>query len=276
MPTTRSSNGVEIAYRTAGDVPPNVLFMHGWAGSGAYFDPVLENLDYSRLRAITFDFRGHGDSGNTEDGYTLDGLADDTIAVADDADADEFFLVGFSMSGKFAQYVSCQHPDRVLGQILVAGCPAGELALPSELLADWYAREGSAERMIELVRMFATQPLPPGVLERFGKDAARVQLVALQGTVEAVTSTSFVDRLALAPVPTLVVGGLHDQMFGPDALRNFVVAPVRDAQLELLDCGHEIPIERPRELARLIERFVVEHAGGALEGARLPAGATPP
>ena len=35
------------------------------------------------------------------------------------------------MSGKFAQYVTHRHPDRVLGQILVSGCPAGPIDLPA-------------------------------------------------------------------------------------------------------------------------------------------------
>jgi len=269
VPTTQPTSGVELAYRSVGDGTTNVLFMHGWAGSGAYFEPTLQHLDLARLRAITFDFRGHGHSGRA-DRYTLDDLADDVIAVADAAGADSFVLVGFSMSGKFAQYVWCRHPERVLGQILVAGCPAGELPLPPELLADWYAREGSAKRMIELVQRYASQPIASDLLERFGRDAARVPLVALQGTMEAVTSTSFVDRLAMKAVRTLVVAGQHDQIFNPEALRDGVVAPLGDARLELLDCGHEIPIERPRELAQLIENFVLASVSAAQPHAPAP------
>lgn len=251
----RSADGVEIAYRTAGEPPPNLLFMHGWAGSGRYFDETLEHLDLSRMRAITFDFRGHGESGSGE-AFGLDDLTADALAVADDAGADSFVLVGFSMSGKFAQHVTCTHADRVLGQILVAGAPAGELSLPPELIADWYARAGSSERMIELVRMFIARPVAKEVLQRFGDDAARVPLLALQGTMEAVTSTSFVDRLQDVRTPTLVVGGRRDPMFSRDALRDGVAAPLHDARLELLDCGHEIPIELPRELAALIDGFL--------------------
>ncbi len=162
------------------------------------------------------------------------------------------------MSGKFAQYVSCAHPDRVLGQILVAGCPTGPLPLPPELLADWYAREGDAERMAAIVKQYATLPVPPELLERCGQDAARVPLAALQGTMELVTSTSFTDRLTDLAVPTLVVGGRHDQIFSPEALAEAVAAPLPGARLEILDCGHEISVEQPRQLARLIEAFATE------------------
>jgi len=258
MPVARSSDGVDIAYRSVGKDPPTVVFMHGWAGSGAYFDVLLEHLDHTRLRSVTFDFRGHGDSGRPDDGYTLDRFADDVLAVADDAGAKTFVLVGFSMSGKFAQYVSSRQPARVLGQVLVGGCPVGELPLPPELVADWYGRAGSAEQMIDIVRSFATQPIAENVLDDFGRDAARVPLVALRGTMEAVTATSFVEELADATTPTVVIAGLRDQMFSPDALREGVVAPLRSARLEVFDCGHEIPIERPQELAALIEGFLAE------------------
>lgn len=255
VPVARTHDGVDIAYRTAGEGPPHLLFMHGWAGSGSYFDETLKHLDLSRLRAITFDFRGHGDS-QPGGAYGLDELLADTIAVADAANAAEFFLLGYSMSGKFAQYVSARRPERVLGQILVAGCPVGELSMPPELLADWYACAGDAERMTVLADPYMTRPVARDVLERFGRQGARVPLAALQGTMEAVTSTSFM----AAAVPTLVVGGLQDPMFSPDFMRDGVAAMIPGAKLELVGCGHEIPIELPRELANLAEQFVAHGA----------------
>src|SRR5262245_23630447 len=249
MPTVRSADGVVIAYRSIGNAPPTLVFMHGWAGSGAYFDLLLDQLDLSRVQAITYDIRGHGESADSDDGYSLDGIAADAIAVADAVGAETFVLVGFSMSGKFAQYISCLHPDRVLGQVLVAGAPAGEMPLPVEVLEDWYAREGSADRMIELTQSFMTEPVDSAVLERFGRDAARIRRVALEGTANAVASTSFADRLAMCQTPTLVVGGTHDPMFTVDVLRDAIASPLLNARVELLECGHDIPIERPIELA---------------------------
>ena len=67
------------------------------------------------------------------------------------------------------------------------------------------------------------------------------------------TRESFVDRLESVPVPTLVVGGVHDPILTPAVLRDSVVAPLAKARLALLDCNHEIPIEKPLELAGLIE-----------------------
>jgi non-heme chloroperoxidase len=235
--------------------------MHGWAGSGAYFDETPAHLDATRVRAVTFDFAGHRESDATHADPTLDGLAAETIAVADAVEAEAFVLLGFSMSAKFAQYVACLHPDRVAGLILVAGCPAFEIALPEEMIADWLRRAGDPRAMMELVEPFTTRPVARDALERFGRDAARVPRAALEDTLMTCLTTSFAERLASVTMPTLVVGGLNDPMFPPDALREGVVAALPRARLALLDCGHEIPIEAPRELAAVVEAFL---AGTAL------------
>src|SRR3954451_8880423 len=69
MPHTTSTDQTRIAYNIAGNGPVDLLFMHGWAGSGSYFDGVVEQLDGTRFRAITFDLRGHGDSALPSNGY---------------------------------------------------------------------------------------------------------------------------------------------------------------------------------------------------------------
>jgi hypothetical protein len=54
-------------------------------------------------------------------------------------------------------------------------------------------------------------------------------------------------------------------MFPPEAMRDGVVAPLPTARLALLDAGHEIAIEVPRQLAALVEAFL---AGAGVPTAR--------
>ena len=256
MPAVTTDDGVAISYTTAGHGPPHLLFMHGWAGSGRYFDATIEQLDLTRLGAVTYDLRGHRESDPASDGYTLERIAADALAVADAAGLSEFVVVGFSMSAKFVQYVSVVAPHRIVGQILIAGGPAGEIALPRETTDDWLSREGDPVRMAQVPGPYMTRPVQPELIERFGRDAATVGRAALEGTLSAVMTTSFTDRLASITTPSLVVGGSGDPMFAPDTLRAGVVAPLARARLALVDCGHEIPLEAPRELAAVIEAFL--------------------
>ena len=265
MSTARTDDGVQLSYQTRGQGPRNLLFMHGWGGSGAYFDELLKYVDLSGLRAITFDLRGHGDSDKAEHGYTLDRFARDAFEVADAAGAERVVVVGYSMSGKFGQYLACLRPDRVEGQILLSGAPAG-----------WVGRAGDHDRLLEVNAMFISQPVAPEVLDRCAVHAAKATRTALGETLNMCTQTTFADQLAGVRVPTLVVGGATDPMFPPEALRHGVAGPIAGARLALLDSNHEIPIERPRELAAVIEAFLAglgpaESSAHVTDGAALAA-----
>jgi pimeloyl-ACP methyl ester carboxylesterase len=257
MTLVQTDDALRISYSARGDGPLTLLFMHGWSGSGAYFDQTLEYLDLTGLRAITMDLRGHGDSEKPDTGYTDERFARDAFTVADDVQADEIVVVGFSISGRFAQYLSVVAPERVRGQVLVSGCPPSPIPFPEETRSNWVERAGDAERLKEVTAMFLTKPVDPAVLERFGAEAAKAARTALDETLKVCMYESFADELDSVGnrVPTLVVGGIHDPIFTPDALRG-MVASIPGARLALLDSNHEIPIEQPREFAALLEAFL--------------------
>ena len=56
-------------------------------------------------------------------------------------------------------------------------------------------------------------------------------------------------------MPTLIVGGKRDAYFPPEAVAQ-LARSLPCARGIVLDCNHEIEMERPRDLARLIEAFV--------------------
>ena len=66
MPIDQIDDGVRITSRTRREGPLTLLFMHGWGGSGAYFEETLKPLNMTGLRAIATDLRGHGDSDKPE------------------------------------------------------------------------------------------------------------------------------------------------------------------------------------------------------------------
>src|SRR5262245_15380547 len=130
MSTVLADDGVTLSYQVHGNGPTTVLYLHGWAGSGAQFAEVTGELDLNALRVVTMDFRGHGDSDKAVKPYGLDRIADDVWTVADAVRATNVVLIGFSMSGKFAQYVALRQPARVSGLVLEAGLSASELQFP--------------------------------------------------------------------------------------------------------------------------------------------------
>lgn len=271
MPTIDHPTLGRVAYTTSGEGPTALILMHGWAGSGSYFDLLISHLAPDLVYSVSLDLPGHGSSAEHPGPYTLDQITDATIAVADGVGADTFVLLGFSMSAKFAQHVTLRHPDRVLGQVLVAGCPTGPLPLPADLIDDWCARAGDPDRLIDVVLSCASRPIPGPVLDAVGRAAARVSRQVLQETVGLCATSDFSAEVMGSPIPTLVVGGSDDWLFTPESLREGVVEPLAKAELHVLNCGHEIPTEAPEELARLISQFVTEVRRSGARSAVIPA-----
>jgi len=72
-------------YDWGGDGDP-VLLAHATGFHGRVWGPVARRLVAAGRRVWSFDFRGHGDSDRSPNGYHWDGFADDVLAVVDALD----------------------------------------------------------------------------------------------------------------------------------------------------------------------------------------------
>ena len=75
-----------------------------------------------RYRLLLIDNRGVGESDRPPGPYDLDEMAEDVLAVMDEAGWDSAHVMGASMGGVIAQILGVLHPDRV--RSLVLACTA--------------------------------------------------------------------------------------------------------------------------------------------------------
>lgn len=259
MAYASAADGTRIAYSSRGDGPQNVLFLHAWGASGRYFDETIDNLDLSGRRAITIDFRGHGDSDKQDSALSWDLLADDVLAVGDSAAARRFVAVGHSMGGKLAQYLTVVEPQRIEGLVLVASPSAGTLPIP-DAARGWtqFASNGQA-LLTTSVLPFLRRPVPRDVLDRFAREAARIPRTYLERTIGLITEASFIERLNPLPMPVLIISSAHDPIHTTEG---DLIGSFPNARFEQVDAGTEIPMEEPAVLARLLDRFLTDIAAG--------------
>jgi len=71
------------------------------------------------------------------------------------------------------------------------------------------------------------------------------------------TATAVWDRIAEIACPVLVVRGTRSSSFS-DATARRMLATVPDARLVELEAGHNVALDRPRELADAVLRFARE------------------
>jgi pimeloyl-ACP methyl ester carboxylesterase len=250
-----TDNNVRLACKVVGEGPLNLLLMHGWGGSANSWNGFLGSVDPRKFRAIAFDIRGHGDSDRVTSGFTDERFARDALAVADAAGAPGFTAVGFSMSGRFVQYLPLVAPDRVEGLAIIAGCPASAMTLPEEVTADWVGRAGNRERLREVPLMFAVKP-DLALIDEYADDAVKASAHALEATLRMLT-TSFEEKLknGLRATPALVLAGKADQLLGPE-VQKAIAANYRTSKMIEFDCGHEILVEVPHAAAMRVSEFV--------------------
>ena len=185
----------------------------------------------------------------------------DAAARALGADHGRGTWCGYSMGARLVLRLALDAPDRVERLVLVSGTAgiddpaAREARIDADAeLATTVERDG-ADAFLDrwLARpMFVTVPRnAPGLLERRALTAAHLaeQLRRL-GTG---AMTPLWDRLHELTMPVLVVHGTRDRKFS--ALAERLVAAVPHAERVALDCGHAVPLERPRELAAVLHAF---------------------
>src|SRR5690606_38049141 len=142
-----TDDGAALAYKTTGSGPKAVIFMHGWGSTKDYFDETLSRMNLTGLQAVCFDLRGHGESAERPHDYSSESMARDMLAAADAAVVTTFVAVGHSMAAKYIQLLPAIAPERVLGQVLVAGCPAGTIPIDDAVLEQFADYAGNRDAL---------------------------------------------------------------------------------------------------------------------------------
>ena len=113
-----SSDGVRIAYDVRGTGELALVFVHCWACNRQFWRQQVDVFS-SRYRVVTLDLAGHGESGKDRKKWSILGLAQDVVAVANDLELRRIILIGHSMGGPVSLQAARELKGRVLGVVLV-------------------------------------------------------------------------------------------------------------------------------------------------------------
>jgi 2-succinyl-6-hydroxy-2,4-cyclohexadiene-1-carboxylate synthase len=239
-------------------MPATVVLLHGFAGTGRAWDPVVERLDPERYTALAPDLRGHGSARDARP-ISFDAVVADVL----DAAPPHFALCGYSMGGRIALHLALAAPERVERLILVA-TTAG---IDDE--ADRAARRDADERLAvfaeaatieQFADRWAAQPLfaatPPEAARIWREDLLRNDPCALAAVLRGLGAGAMAplwDRLPDLRMPATVVAGERDEKYV--ALAKRLAAALPDATVVLVPgARHGLPREAPEAVAAAIAR----------------------
>jgi pimeloyl-ACP methyl ester carboxylesterase len=243
-----------------------VLLIHGLGLSGGAWWRTVDALA-PKMRVITFDHRGVGQSESLTYAYTTEAMADDAVSILDDLEIERVHLYGFSLGGMVAQQVALRHPRRVQSLVLGGTHSGGRrAAVPDAEVLAFFRRRATmpaeqaawasvpynygARSQEEHVDRIA-EDIERRLLNPFNERAYRAQLLAAW-------LHNCYGRLDRIRAPTLVVHGACDRII-PVANAHMTASRVPGAQLEILEeAGHLYPTEEPA-VDEAIGTFFAEH-----------------
>lgn len=238
-----------------GDLP--VLFVHGLGGNGGQWILQLDHLRPER-RAVALDLRGHGESDPAEEAdYSIEGLADDIAAVADQLGLRRFVLAGHSLGSLAAIEYAGRHPERVSGLLLVD--PNGDQTrMPKEQIEPFLAaiRANPLEEIEDYFRQIVVGG-DASAAEWILEDLRATLPDAIVGCLEAAAAYSPLPVLRRYPGPKLSVVSAINSL--PISLHRLLP----DLPVKLVTgTGHWLQLDRPEALNELLDEFLEEVEAG--------------
>ncbi|WNM32185.1 alpha/beta fold hydrolase [Streptomyces sp. Li-HN-5-11] len=235
-----------------GDGVP-LVFVHGWTADRHRWDHQLEHFSAKR-RVVRLDLRGHGESGGAG-ARTIEEPARDVLALLDHLEIDRCVPIGHSMGGMIAQTIALGHPERVERLVLVNSISRMTYSRGRGLLM-------AASTLVPF-KLFVAANIQRAFAPGYPREEVRRHIRASASTPREVVMTCYsamrdfdvLDRVGEIRVPTLLVHGYHDiQLPVRQMLRMAKACP--DAEVRIIDAGHELPVEKPAELTAALDRFV--------------------
>ena len=263
-----SSKGARIYYESFGKGPA-LLLIAGWGSSGLSWETsLLESLAQNH-QVIALDNRGTGRSDKPRDDYSISLLAEDCIAVLNDAQVEHAHILGASMGGLIAQELVLNYQQRVSSMILCCtSCgwrnqiPESQLTFAQTLLGGlgFVNRE---ERLKMRMELLFSKSFVEREWQRLNEHWMRLSkyptpVYAFRNQWEALRKYDCCNRLSEVRVPTLIMGGDLDRL-NPVQRLTELSQRINGSQLQIFPgLGHGFIVETREEVQSRILAFLNE------------------
>ena len=259
-----ASDGARIAYEDEGSGRPLVM-LHGLMAHHGFFEE--QRVLAGDFRLIRIDLRGHGSSPQGGETATVEQLAEDVAGLVKALDLDGAIAVGWSLGAsvlwriltgpercRFAAAVIIDMTPRVLNEdgwdlgLTREACDLRTAAI-SDDFPTFAVNAGQA--------IFAPHAADGKreTADWAGREFARNDPAAIGSIWSSLVDQDFRADLPLIEQPTLVIHGVHSQLYGPQTADHLVRALPNARAVRFERSGHAPHIEEPELFNRLIREF---------------------
>ncbi|HAN73341.1 MAG TPA: alpha/beta hydrolase [Planktothrix sp. UBA8407] len=280
--TLISVNGVDHYYEwvtTANSTPgakPVMVFIHGWGGSGRYWESTAQALS-EQFDCLIYDLRGFGRSNSPQkitdkpasEHYELIEYAEDLVTLLDQLNLDKVYLNAHSMGGSIAMLFLNKYPQRVEQAILTC---SGIFEYDEKTFntfhkfsryvvmfrPKWLTLIPGMDKMF--MARFLHRPIPRPLSQAFLEDFLLADFDAAYGTVLTSVSKAATEWLPAEfkklTVPTLLIAGEHDQIIPAEMGRQAATLNPNVKLAILKDTAHFPMLEDPETYLQNLREFL--------------------
>ncbi|KVH37683.1 alpha/beta hydrolase [Burkholderia cepacia] len=250
-----------LGYLRHGTGPECVMVLHDWLGDHTNYAALLPYLDDTAFTYVFADLRGYGRSRHLSGTYTVDEIAADCLALADQLGWQHFHIVGHSMTGMATQRLAADAPARIKRAIAVCPVSAAGNRLDDDARAFFASTAVDDEAFRRLVR-FVTGGLSARWADlKLRQNRERVAPGCRLAYLDMLTGTDFVDDVRGLDTRFLVTVGDKDPGLDEAAMQATFLAWHPNARLATIpNCGHYPMQECPPYFATIVEDFLRDAA----------------
>lgn len=253
----RLGNGITLRYVELGEPQQETLILlHGYTDSSRSWQQTVAILQQS-YHLIIPDQRGHGDSEKVSCCYAIPDFANDIVLLMDALAVQSATIVGHSMGSFIAQHLALTQPQRVKKLVLIGS--AAKSAANQTLIYIWNLVQTFTPPLPEsFIAEWTANPTPvdSNFLNPVKQETSQVPIATWQHAGQALLSHDPSALLPAIKIPTLIIWGDQDSVFG-EADQTQLRAALPTAIFKTYPgIGHNVQWEQGQRVAEDIKTFV--------------------
>jgi pimeloyl-ACP methyl ester carboxylesterase len=244
----------KVHYKSLGDGPTAVVFVHGWCCDHTVWRDQAAALN-GKVRMLFIDLPGYGHSDKPKMDYTMDVFATGVDAVLRDAGVNKAVLAGHSMGTAVVRQVYRRSPDKVKALVFVDGALRPFSKDPAEI--EKFASNFKEETFKDFAPQFLGRML--GTAPQAVRDRVETMVKNTSPQVAVSSMRGMLDQKLWTddPVRAPALALMAKSPFWTDDYKAYVKKLVPNLDYQEFDgVGHFLFMEKPAEFNAALTEFL--------------------
>ncbi|MBF4505279.1 alpha/beta hydrolase [Flavobacterium sp. JLP] len=261
------ANGIQIETFVYGNGPVALIMAAGNGRPAIQLDELAQAIASKGIKVITYNYRTLGASTGKIEGLTLHDYADDLWKVADELGLKEVYLAGKTYGNRVVRTASQDHPERVLGIVLIGA--GGEVQPSVETMALYQRYMDPSISKEEWLKLQGQLMYAPGNEHLALLDQAQGEFPTLAGQQAKSSDATPKEQWSTGgTAPMLVITCLLDRVAVPESALNIAKERPKTWLVGLPLCGHNMLNEKGNDIKRLMVEFILNTPSDEVKSAK--------